>query len=75
MGRRARSETAQQGTGQPWDGAAGLARAAIIAVVLALAVWASPAHAATCAPELNAPTASSTHGSPLSIEYALLEAS
>lgn len=74
MARRARSETAQKGAGQPWDGAAGLARAALIAVVLVLAVWASPARAATGIPVLLAPTASSTHSSPLSIEYELPEA-
>jgi hypothetical protein len=74
MGRRARSGTARKDAGQPWNGAAGLARAALIAAALALAVWASPAHAATGAPELIAPTVSSTHNSPLSIEYELPEA-
>jgi hypothetical protein len=74
MVRRARSETAPKDAGQPWHGAAGLARAAFIAAVLALAVWASPAHAATGAPEPIAPTVSSIHDSSLSIEYELSEA-
>jgi hypothetical protein len=68
MGRRARTETPPKEAGQPWNGAAGLARAALIAAILVLAVWASPAHAATGAPELIAPTASSTHNSPLGIQ-------
>jgi hypothetical protein len=63
MGRPTRSETARKDAGQPWSGAAGLVRAALIAAVLALAIWASPAHAATGAPELIAPVASSVHNS------------
>jgi hypothetical protein len=74
MGRRARSEIARQIQGQSWDGAAGLLAAALIAAVLALAISASSALAVTGAPELIAPTASSAHGSPLSIEYKLPEA-
>jgi hypothetical protein len=78
MGRAARtetrSETAREDTGEAWNGAAGLVRASLIAAVLALGFWASPAHAATGAPELIAPTASSAHSSPLSIEYKLPEA-
>src|ERR1700760_1880820 len=74
MGRRARSEIARQIQGQSWDGAAGLLVAALIAAVLALAISASSALAATGAPELIAPTASSVHSSPLSIEYKLPEA-
>ena len=50
MGRRARSEIARQIQGQSWDGAAGLLAAALIAAVLALAISASPALAATGAP-------------------------
>jgi hypothetical protein len=65
MGRRARSETARKEAGQTWSGAAGLARAALIAAVLVLVVWASPARAATGTPELIAPIASSVHNSPL----------
>jgi hypothetical protein len=71
MGRPTRSETARKDAGQPWSGAAGLVRAALIAAILALAIWASPAHAATGAPELIAPVASSVHNSPLSVEYEL----
>jgi hypothetical protein len=74
MGRRARSEIARQIQGQSWDGAAGLLAAALIAAVLALAISASSALAVTGAPELIAPTASSAHSSPLSIEYKLPEA-
>jgi hypothetical protein len=74
MGRPTRSEIARKDAGQPWSGAAGLVRAALIAAILALAIWASPAHAATGAPELIAPIASSVHNSPLSIEYKLPEA-
>jgi hypothetical protein len=74
MGRRARSEIARQIQGQSWDGAAGLLAAALIAAVLALAISASSALAVTGAPELIAPTASSAHNSPLSIEYELPEA-
>ena len=74
MGRRARIEIARQIQGQSWDGAAGLLAAALIAAVLALAISASSALAVTGPPELIAPTASSAHGSPLSIEYELPEA-
>jgi hypothetical protein len=74
MGRRARSEIARQIQGQSWDGAAGLLAAALIAAVLALVISASSALAATGPPELIAPTASSVHSSPLSIEYKLPEA-
>jgi hypothetical protein len=74
MGRRARSEITRQIQGQSWDGAAGLLAAALIAAVLALAISASSALAVTGAPELIAPTASSAHSSPLSIEYKLPEA-
>jgi hypothetical protein len=74
MGRRARSEITRQIQGQSWDGAAGLLAAALIAAILALAISASSALAVTGAPELIAPTASSAHSSPLSIEYKLPEA-
>jgi hypothetical protein len=74
MGRRARSEITRQIQGQSWDGAAGLLAAALIAAVLALAISASSALAVTGAPQLIAPTASSAHSSPLSIEYKLPEA-
>jgi hypothetical protein len=44
------------------------------ALALAIALSASPAFAATAAPTLIAPTASSAHNSPLSVEYELPEA-
>jgi hypothetical protein len=74
MSRHTRIRAGRKAAGQPRTGAAGLVRAALVAAVLALAVSASPAHAATGAPVLIAPTASSTHNSPLSIEYKLSEA-
>jgi hypothetical protein len=68
MGRAARtetrSETTREDTGEPWSGAAGLVRASLIAAVLALAFWASPAHAATGTPEPIAPTATSGFAAP-----------
>jgi hypothetical protein len=73
MGRRARIEIARQIEGRSWDGAAGLLAAALIAAVLALAVSASSALAVSGVPELIAPTASSGHNSPLSLEYKLPE--
>jgi hypothetical protein len=45
-----------------------------IAAVICLAFATAPASAATAAPELIAPTASSLHGTPLSVEYKLPEA-
>ncbi len=47
---------------------------ALFAAALSLALSASPALAATAAPTLIAPTASSAHNSPLSVEYQLPEA-
>ena len=47
---------------------------ALLATALSLAISASPALAATAAPTLIAPTASSVHNSPLSVEYELPEA-
>ena len=45
-----------------------------IGAVICLALATAPASAATAAPELIAPTASSLHGTPLSVEYKLPEA-
>jgi len=64
----------------PTDGArrypkpATLARLSALAALLCLAFSASPALAATAPPVLIAPTASSAHNSPLSVEYKLPEA-
>ncbi len=51
-----------------------LARLTALAVLLCLALAPAPAMAATGVPSLIAPTASSAHNSPLSIEYKLPEA-
>jgi hypothetical protein len=53
---------------------AAIARLAALAALLCLALSAAPAMAATAAPTLIAPTASSAHNSPLSVEYTLPEA-
>ncbi len=50
------------------------ARLLLLGAILCLTLSASPAIAATGAPELIAPTASSSHNSPLSVEYKLPEA-
>lgn len=74
MSRGTGTDSTRRTRAHRWRKAPALARLVALAAMLCLALSASPAMAATGVPTLIAPTASSAHNSPLSIEYKLPEA-